>query len=60
MALAVLAFGGAPVLAEDDTSDETKEEPQGIQWIEGFKAGTEVAKKDGRLIFLYFGRNVPQ
>lgn len=61
--VAALALGAVlPANADDEPSAESSEEeaPAGIQWIDGWAAGRERATKDGRLIFLYFGRHTPR
>ena len=35
-------------------------EGAGIQWVDGWAAGQAQAAKDGKLIFLYFGRHAPR
>ena len=35
-------------------------EGSGIQWVDGWAAGQVQAAKDGKLIFLYFGRHAPR
>lgn len=59
---ALFLIAAAPLVHADDekADDGAAEEPAGIQWIEGWKAGREQAAKDGKLIFLYFGRNAPR
>ena len=54
----VWAAGPAPLYAEDEAPDEGAES-KGIQWVEGWEAGKAQAAKDGKLIFLYFGRKSP-
>ena len=59
-----LAFAapGRPALAEDEPAaegDGSGPEAAGIVWVKGWEAGRAQAKKDGKLIFLYFGRKSP-
>ena len=58
-----LMFGSGTDLAfadDEKAEEERAKEPQGIQFVKGWEAGKAQAKKDGRLIFLYFGRYTPQ
>lgn len=59
-----LVMGPGPaalVFADDEPPTEgDAEAPEGIQWVEGWAAGSAQARKDGRLIFLYFGRTSPR
>jgi hypothetical protein len=65
--VAALAFAGFGVqaFADDDGPDEKPAadgagpEPAGIVWVQGWEAGRAQAQKDGKLIFLYFGRKSP-
>ena len=58
---ALLWGPGLDVLqAEDEAPEEAPAEAEGIQWVKGWAAGQAQAKKDGRLIFLYFGRYTPK
>ncbi|MDJ0522168.1 MAG: hypothetical protein QNJ90_08860 [Planctomycetota bacterium] len=61
IAALALAAPGRPAQAEDEPAagDGAGPEPAGITWVNGWEAGREQAKKDGRLIFLYFGRKSP-
>jgi len=54
-ALALLLALPQPALAEGEDL-----EGGGIQWVDGWAAGQAQAAKDGRLIFLYFGRHTPR
>ena len=51
--LAFAASGVAFAEGEDAPAADT------IQWVEGWEAGKAQAAKDGKLIFLYFGRKSP-
>ena len=52
----LLGSGTRAAMAEDDEGPEAT----GIEWVEGWEAGQAQAKKDGKLIFLYFGRHAPR
>ena len=51
----LLSSGTQAAMAEDDEGPEAA----GIEWVDGWDAGKAQAKKDGKLIFLYFGRHTP-
>lgn len=57
---ALLWGPGLAILQAEDEAPEEAPEAQGIQWVEGWAAGSAQAAKDGRLIFLYFGRHSPR
>lgn len=61
--VAALAFTapGLPAFAEDDPASEDGSGPEaaGINWVKGWETGRAQAEKDGKLIFLYFGRKSP-
>lgn len=54
-ALLLLASLPTSALAEGEDL-----EGGGIQWVDGWAAGQARAAKDGKLIFLYFGRHSPR
>jgi len=53
--LALGAAGPARTAAADDDAPEA----EGIEWIDGWAAGRARAEKDGKLLFVYFGRHSP-
>jgi len=55
VAALMLVFHAAPVLAEDGAGPASAT----IHWVDGWETGRAQAKKDGHLIFLYFGRHNP-
>ncbi len=61
VAALALAAPGRPALAEDEPASEDGAGPEaaGITWVKGWEAGRAQAAKDGKLIFLYFGRKSP-
>jgi len=61
--VAALALAGpGRAFAEDEKPAEDGKGPEaaGIVWVKGWEAGRAQAQKDGKLIFLYFGRHSPQ
>lgn len=56
-----LAAPGQAAFAEDDPAagDGAGPDAAGIVWVKGWEAGRAQAEKDGKLIFLYFGRKSP-
>ncbi len=59
----MLATPAAPVLAEDGpgpAEDGPGPAATGIAWVKGWEAGRAQAKKDGKLMFVYFGRYSPK
>ena len=55
-ALALGAFHPAAARADEPAKAEEK---AAIQWIEGWSAGREAAKKSGKLMFVYVHRVKP-
>jgi len=51
----LLSSGTQAAMADDDAGPEAAS----IEWVDGWAAGQAQAKKDGQLIFLYFGRHTP-
>ena len=63
-ALACAGLGGQAFAedekpAEQPADDGKGPEAAGIVWVHGWEAGRTQAQKDGKLIFLYFGRKSP-
>ena len=52
----LLGSGTRAAMAEDEEAPEAT----GIEWVDGWETGKAQAKKDGKLIFLYFGRHAPR
>lgn len=51
----VLGLSPRTAQAEDDAP-----EAETIEWVEGWEAGKARAEKDGKLMFVYFGRHTPR
>jgi hypothetical protein len=52
----------APTVRADDApgSERAGPEPEGIQWATSLAEGRAAAARDGKLLFLYFGRHSPR
>ena len=55
-ALAIGAFHPSAACADEPAKAEQKST---IQWVEGWSAGREAAKKSGKLMFVYVHRTHP-
>jgi hypothetical protein len=59
----LLAYPAHRLLAEEEPAAEggaeTTAAPKGIAFVQGWEAGRAQARKDDRLVFLYFGRKHP-
>lgn len=51
----MLGFGPQTAQAEDEAP-----EADTIEWVEGWENGKAQAEKDGKLMFVYFGRHTPR
>ena len=51
-----LSFHALPAAQADGDGPEA----EGIQWHTSWKDGREAAARDGKLVFVYFGRHAPR
>jgi hypothetical protein len=58
-AAALACVVGASTASVARADETTAPAPKSVQWIEGWKAGVEAAKKSGKLMFVYVHRIRP-
>ena len=51
---------GVPSRTAVADDEDAAPESEGIEWVDGWEAGRARAKKDGKLMFVYFGRHSPR